>query len=168
MRLRLFLKSENVPGKLFSVLEESGAPAYTVEGKAFPLGCRFMLRMPDGTAAAHLSGLCLQGVHHFTAVQGTRSVRMRVQPGSPHRPVQFRGEPWRFRGNLAARSFDVVAEYPGGAMQLILTHGRCWNGEADCYALTVTRAEDVPLAVCIAAVLDLSSQACCLAPVPAG
>lgn len=149
-------------------MEESGVLAYTVEGKAFPFGCRLVLRAADGTAAARLGGVCLQGVHHFTAVHGPRCVRMRVQPCSPRRQVQFRGEPWRFRGNLAARSFDVLAEYPGGAVQLVLTHGRCWNGEADCYALTVTRAADVPLAVCIAAALDLSSQACCLAPVPAG
>lgn len=164
--MQLYLKAENAPNLLFSVLDEKENLLFLVNGSEAPFGCRFTIRTAEGSTAAKLTGLCLAGTQRFTAVQGSRLLRMRVRPDSVHRPVLFRGMPWRFRGSVVLRSFDVLEEEPHGQTHLVLTQGRCWNGKGDCYALTVPRPEDVPLAVCIAAALDYFAQNCCLAPVP--
>lgn len=169
MCLQLFLKPEDGPTLLFTILDRQGKTAFELKGKILPFGCRCILRTPDGKTAARLSGVCIPGSFQYTAVHGSHRVRMRVHPDSLHRPVMFKGMPWRFRGNLVTRSFDVVEDVPGDSTtRVVMAHDRCWTAGRNCYALTIPRSADVPLAVCVAAALDSSVQTGCFSPVPAG
>jgi len=167
--VQFFLKPESGPGLLFSILNEQGYPAYEAAGEFTPLGCRCTLRTPGGISVARMTGVCLPNSFRCSVVQGKRKIQVYLHLGASSRaPVRFRGVRWRFRGSLVTRSFDVVEELPHSHARVVMTHGRCWNGSGDCYAVTVARAEDVPLALCVAVAVDSSAQNGCLQPVPAG
>jgi len=67
-----------------------------------------------------------------------------------HSPIKIRGVNWRFRGDLLTRSFDLVDIDSA----VVMTHGRCWNQNGDCFAIEVTKESDVLLCLCIAVILD--------------
>lgn len=166
--MQFYLKPEGGPKLLFSVLDGSGKLVYEVRGESLSFGNRFTLHLPEGGTAARLTGVCLPGLFRYTAASGTRRVRISIRPGAAHRAVQFKGMDWRFRGSLLTRSFDVVEERRGLAPLVVMTHGRCWAERTDCYAVTVAREADVPLALCVAVAVDCAILSGFAAPVPAG
>lgn len=164
--MQLFLKSEE--GLLFSVLDGRGQIVYRAQGEVTPLSCRCVLCASDGIAAAHMTGVCLPHSFRCSVTQGTRHVQFYLRDPSSQMPLRFRGVPWRFRGSLIARSFDLVEEQPNGSSLVVMTHGRCWSTNGDCYAVTVLRPQDIPLALCVAVAVDSAAQKGCPQPVPAG
>lgn len=167
--MQLYLKPEGGPKVLFSVLDEGGRLLYEVCGEYLSLGGHFTLHVPGGGTAARLTGVCLPGMYRFTAVSGTRRMRIWIRTQAPRRAVQFKGMDWRFRGSLLTRSFDVVEDHRGSSEpSVVMTHGRCWTGRSECYAVTVEQEANVPLALCVAVAIDCSAQNGCSSPVPAG
>lgn len=167
--MQLFLKPESRASSLFVILGTQEQIIYRMRGELLPLGCRCVLSAPDGKTVARLSGVRIPGSFQYSAACESRRVRMRVRPDALHRPVMFKGVPWRFRGNLVTRSFDIVEDLPGDRpARVVMTHGRCWTRAEDCYVLTVARAADAPLAVCVAVALDSSVQTGFFLPVPVG
>jgi uncharacterized protein YxjI len=167
--VQLYLKPEGGPKVLFSVSDESGRLLYEVCGEYLSLGQRFTLRIPDGGTAAKLTGVCLPGMYRFIAVSGTRRLRIWVRTHPPHRTVQLKGMSWRFRGSLLTRSFDVVKDRRGSSEPpVVMTHGRCWMGRSECYAVTVEQEADVPLALCVAVAIDSAALNGCAPPIPVG
>lgn len=168
--VQLYLKPESGRSKvLFSVLDEGGKLLYEVCGEYLSVGAHFALHIPDGGTAAKLTGVCLPGMYRFTAVSGTRRLRIWVRTQAPHRSVQFKGLNWRFRGSLLTRSFDVVEDHRGHSEpSVVMTHGSCWMGRSECYAVTVTQEANIPLALCVAVAIDCAAPNGCASPVPAG
>lgn len=166
--MQFYLKPEGGPKLLFSVLDGSGQPVYEVRGEFLSFGNRFTLRTPEGGTTARLTGVSLPGVFRYTAVSGVQRVRIWVRPEAAHKAVQFKGKDWHFRGSLLTRSFDIVEERRGFSPSVMMTHGHCWSGRTDCYAVTVTQAADVPLALCVAVAVDFAVPSGCASPVPAG
>lgn len=167
--MQYYLKPENGPQCFFSVLDHSGHFVYQVTGAYTALGCRLVLRTAAGVNAAHMQGVCLSDTYRFLVSSGARRIRIHIRPQAPpRRAVQFKGVGWYFRGSLSMRSFDILSGNPHGMQQTVMTHARCWNSHGDCYAVTVSRAEDVPLALCVAAAADLAMIGGCAAPVPVG
>ena len=168
MRLQFYLKPEGGPKLLFSVLDDRGRLAYDVHGEYTSFGSRFFLRAPEGGTAARLAGVSLPGLFRYTASSGVRRIRIWIRPDAARRAVQFKGIDWRFRGSLLTRSFDIVEEHSRGTPAVVMTHSRCWSGRGDCYAVTVSRVADVPLALCAAVAVDCAVIRGCASPVPAG
>ena len=166
--MQFYLKPEGGPKLLFSVLDGRGRLVYEVHGEYSSFGSRCVLREPEGGTAAHLTGVLLPGLSRYTATSGVRRIRIWIRPDAAHRAVQFKGEDWRFRGSVITRSFDIVEKHRDGEPVVVMTHGRCWNGRNDCYAVTVLREADVPLALCTAVAVDCAVIGGCASPVPAG
>ncbi len=166
--MQFYLKPEGGTRVLFSVLDSLGKTAYEVTGEYTSFGSRYVLRGPGGAAAARLNGVNLPGSFRYSAAAGSRRIRIKIKPDSVHRPVQFKGARWRFRGSVTTRSFDVVEDLPHGRPFVVMTHSRCWNGHGDCYAVTVAREADVALALCVAVAVDCAILGGCISPVPAG
>jgi uncharacterized protein YxjI len=170
--VQFFLKPESGAEVLFLVWDSRGQPVYRVVGEFNPFGCRCFLRDEEKKNAARMTGVYLPFSFRCSISAGGRRLRMTVKPSAPHRAVQFKGVCWRFRGSILTRSFDIVEELDARGKgrrrtQVVMTHGRCWNKRADCYALEIPRAADVPLAVCVAAAIDSAVLSGCAAPVPA-
>lgn len=168
MRLQFYLKPEGGPKLLFTVLDDRGRLAYEVRGEYLSIGSHCILRESEGGTAAHLTGVLLPGMSRYTVTSGVHRLRIWIRPGAAHRAVQFKGADWRFRGNVITRSFDIVEKRRNGESCVIMTHGRCWNGRNDCYAVTVLREADVPLCLCTAVAVDCTEMGGCASPVPAG
>ncbi len=166
--MQFYLKPEGGPKLFFSVLDGRGQVVYEVRGEYSSFGGNFVLREPEGGTAARLSGVFLPGISRYTVASGVRRMRIWIRPDAVRRAVQFKGENWHFRGSVLTRSFDVVEKRQGGETAVVMTHGRCWNGRHDCYAVTVLREADVPLALCAAVAVDSAVVGGCAAPVPAG
>lgn len=168
MRLQFYLKPENGTKILFSVLDSCGQLVYEVTGEYTSFGSRYILRTPDGTAAARLTGVTLPESFQYSAANGIRRIRIKVKPTAAHRAVQFKGARWRFRGSILTRSFDIVEDQLHRPPVVVMTHGRCWSGQGDCYAVNIMRGADVALALCVAIAIDCSIIGGCASPVPAG
>lgn len=168
MRLQFYLKPENGTKILFSVLDSCGQLAYEVTGEYTSFGSRYILRIPDGTAAARLTGVNLPESFQYSAVNGIRRIRIRIKPTAAHKAVQFKGARWRFRGSILTRSFDIVEDPPHGPPLVVMTHSRCWSKQGDCYAVNILRGADTALALCAAIAVDCSILGGCITPVPAG
>lgn len=168
MRLQLYLKPEGGPKLLFTAMDAGGRAVYEVHGDYSSFGSRYVLREPEGKTVARLAGVFLPGVSRYAATSGDRSVRIWIRPDAARRAVQFKGQDWRFRGSVITRSFDIVEKHKNGESTVVMTHGRCWNGRNDCYAVSVTREADVPLALCAAVAVDCAVIGGCAAPAPAG
>lgn len=167
--MQYYLKSENGPQCFFSVLDHSGNLVYRVTGTYTALSCRLVLQTEVGVNAAHMQGVCLSDTYRFLISSGVRRIRVSIRPqASPRRAVQFKGINWHFRGSLSTHSFDILSGSPHATQQTVMTHARCWNVHGDCYAVTIARTEDVPLALCAAVAADLAIVRSCGAPVPVG
>jgi uncharacterized protein YxjI len=167
VRLQFYLKPEGGPKLFFVVLDDCGRLVYEVRGGYTSIGCNLALREPQGKTIARLTGVFLPGLSRFTASSGSRRMRIWIRPDAARRAVQFRGMEWRFRGSVLTRSFDILERH-SGETSLVMTHGRSWNGGHDCYAITVRRLTDVPLALCAAVAVDCAMVGGCASPVPAG
>ena len=169
--MQFYLCPESGPEVFFTVYDDKERPAYEVTACGTAVGRRFLLRAPDGTPAARMTAVFLPACLRCAVTDGRRHFRVWIAPdASMHRSVRLKGIPWRFRGNLSTRSFDIVTEAPrkGDASRTVMTHGRCWSGPRGSYAVEVFSASDVPLALCVAAAIDSFSQSSCTSPVPAG
>lgn len=167
--VQLYLKPEGGPDLMFSVFDRTGKGACEVFGKIAPIGSFFVLRMSDGKTVARMKGVCLPSSIRYSAACGPRKIRFQVRPTAiSHHSVRFKGVRWRFRGNLITRSFDILDDEKMNPAKTIMTHGRCWNCQRECYAITIPEEKDVPLALCVAVAIDSTVMSDFTFPVPAG
>lgn len=166
--MQFFLKQSTGTECLFTVSDALGRQVYEVTGSFSSLGRRFFLKDETGAEAAKILCVRLARTTQYSVCVGSgkgerEKARVAVNPEALHRPVSIRGVKWRFRGSVATRSFDVVDEQP----RAVMTHGRCWNAGADCYAVEVFREEDALLCLCIAVIVDSTVVTGMPAAVPA-
>ena len=167
--MRLYLQQGGGPAGLFTVLDSCGSPVYELQGEYSSLGCRYKLCGGDGVSLARMTGVFLPTAFQFSISAGGRHMRLSVKPRAVHRPVQIKGVPWRFRGSVLTRSFDLVEDRDErGRSRVVMTHGHCWNARGTCYAVEIFQDGDMPLALCAAVAVDASVLGGSAVPVPAG
>lgn len=167
--MRFFLKPENGPDILFTVLDSESRPVYEVTGRySASIGCRFRLCGLLSSQAANMTGVNLPSSIRYSVSAGGKRMRITVKPNAVHHAVSFKGVRWRFRGNILTRSFDIIEDQTDGQSRLVMTHGQFWNGRGDCYAVEIPLEADIPMALCTAVAVDCTVIGGCAAPVAAG
>lgn len=149
---------------LFTIMDSSGQPVYRVVGEFTPIGGKFSLTDREGGEIARVFSVGLTTVSKYSVVAEEKErARVTCNLKSKSQPVKIKGVSWRFRGDLISRSYDLV----NVDSSVIMTHGRCWNSVGDCYAVEIHNEADVPVCLCIAAILDSTVLGGMTAPVPA-
>lgn len=164
--MNLYLKQDTgANAGLFTVYDSCGRIRYSLKGDAQTLGGRLFLRDGNGAEVARITHMGLAGISRYTITVGEKEhARILQNLASAKTPFRLRGIPWRFRGDMAMRTFDVV----DASDAVIMSHGRCWESSGECFALDVTRGEDAVLCICIAAVIDSSAQSGSAVALPVG
>lgn len=162
--MQFYLKTVGGTHCLFTVLNFDGHPVFEVSGKITPFVCRMLLLNEEHGVVGRISGMRISDSTRYSVVAGGQRIRVTVNYSSSRRPVRLIGKRWHFRGSLLMRSFDFV----GDGSQVIMTHGKCWGIAGDCYAVEITDPENVPLCLCIAALLDCTVTGGCAEPILAG
>lgn len=162
--MQFYLKTVGGTHCLFTILNFDGHPVFEVSGKITPFVCRMLLFNEEHGVVGRISGVRISNSTRYSVVAGGQRIRVTVNDSSFRRPVRILGKRWRFRGSLLVRSFDIVNEIS----QVVMTHGKCWGTAGDCYAVEIANPENVPLCLCIAALLDCTASGGCPAPILAG
>lgn len=147
--MQFYLKPVSGAETLFLVLNSCGVAVGEFRGGCTPIGCRMTLS-DSRREIARVSGVRLSRSCQYSVSAGSEHMRMTLDVASARRPVRFRGMPWRFRGSVLIRSFDIL----DAQSHVIMTHGRCWGIHGDCYAIEIPEAAHAPLCLCAAAVID--------------
>lgn len=162
--MRFYVKPVGGAHCLFAILNSDGHPVYEVTGTITPFGCRILLLDFERRTVGRISGVRFANSVQYSASAGGQRIRVNVNYSSFRRPVRIRGKRWRFRGSLLSRSYDILNEIP----QVVMTHGKCWGMEGDCYAVEIAGPENIPLCLCLAVLLDCTVSGACAAPALAG
>ena len=149
--MQFYLKPVSGAEILFCVLDSHGQPVYQVRGDTLPFGCLLVMEeLERGRKIARISGVRLSSAWQYSISCGLQHVRLSMNVAAPRRPVRFRGVPWRFRGSVLMRSFDLV----DAQGKIVMTHSRCWSGHGDCFAVEIPDPGNVPLCLGVAVVVD--------------
>ena len=162
--MQFYLKPVGEPRCIFIILNEDDRSQYVVVEKNTSLGCKFFLLDCNHSIVGRISGVRISDAVQYSIAAGGKRMRVAVDYTSVRRPVRIRGKRWRFRGDMLTRSFDIL----NTADQVVMTHGKCWSMARDCYAIDISDEENVPLFLCLAAIIDLTISGGCTAPLPAG
>ena len=150
--MRVYLKQQTAPGReLFRAFDVLGNPVYTILCGEKTLTGKMLLLDNKQEIAVKISRIGPETFSRYTILEkGRPSVRL-YQNMAVLQPVyQLLGISWKFRGNITARSFDLIE--PDGAV--VMSHGVCWRPGGNVFCLDIARERDVPLCVAISAVID--------------
>ncbi len=149
--MEFYVKPCAAESSLFAVYGAAGELLYQITGENSALSGKLFLMDSGGREAAKIRRLGTSEISRYSIfVQGKEQAGV-LQNFIGAKPVyRLYGVPWSFRGDVLSRSFDVI-DVDGG---VLMTHGRCWKGRGDCFAVTVTREADVPVCLSIAVVID--------------
>lgn len=149
--MKFYIKQSTGTDALFTVIDSLGQSIYRVAGDSLSIGSKFYLIDNNENEAARIFSVGIPTLSKFSIfIDDKDCARVTINLKAAHSPIKIRGVKWRFRGDLLTRSFDLVDD--GSAV--VMTHGRCWNQNGDCFAIEVTRESDVLLCLCIAVILD--------------
>jgi uncharacterized protein YxjI len=148
--MQFYLKPVSGFKTFFLVLNSCGVPVYEIQGDFTPIGCRFYLLDGCRKEIARISGVRLSTTCQYSISSQGERVRLTLNVTAPRRAVKLRGIPWRFRGNVLLRSFDIL----DAQARIVMTHSRCWSVHGDCYAVDIPEPAHVPLCLCVAAIID--------------
>ena len=162
--MQFYLKPVGGIRCLFTVLNSNGHPVYEVTGKMTTFGCRLFLLDETRQPVGRISGVRFSNYVKYSVSAGGKKVQMILNESFSRSPVRIVGKRWYFRGSLVTHSFDILDD----AAQTVMTHGKCWGMEGDCYAVEILNLGNVPLCLCLAALLDCTVSGGCAAPVLAG
>ncbi len=163
--MQFYLRQGTDPDALFSVMEPSGQLVYRVKGDSLSIGGKFYLLDSAGKEAARIFSVGVTAISKYAIQVGDKErARVTWNFNAKREQVKIKGVHWRFRGDLAARSYDILDI----DSSVVMTHGRCWNKIGDCYAVQVTNESDALLCLCLAVILDSTVIGGTAAPVPAG
>lgn len=163
--MQFYLRQGTDPDALFSVMEPSGQLVYRVKGDALPIGGKFYLLDSGEKEVARIFSVGVTAISKYAIQVGDKErARVTWNFNAKREQVKIKGVHWRFRGDLATRSYDILDI----DSSVVMTHGRCWNKIGDCYAVQVANESDALLCLCLAVILDSTVIGGAAAPVPAG
>lgn len=148
--MKFYLEPVSGAETLFLVLDSCGVPVGEFRGGPTPYGCRMAL-LDSSREIARISGVQLAGSCRYSVNAAGEHMRVRLKIAPCRHPIRFRGVPWRFRGNILIRSFDIL----DAQSRVVMTHGRCWGMRGgECYGIAISDADRAPLCLCAAAIVD--------------
>ena len=160
--MEFILRQGGAADALFTV--ETAAGEYCrVCGEQGALHSRLWLLPPQGAALAKIVRVGTPELSRCGVLTGGRERAVLFTSVAGRRQAWFSRPPWRFRGDLKSRAFDVVDV--DGALRM--THSPFWAARGVCYAVTVPREEDAALCLAAAAAIDLASPGRAPGAVPA-
>ncbi|MCY1712946.1 LURP-one-related family protein [Caproiciproducens galactitolivorans] len=149
--MKFFIKQSTGTDALFTIIDTLGQSVYRVTGDSLAIGSKFYFIDGSANEAAKIVSLGLTASSKYTIfIHDKECARVNRSFTSQHHPVKIRGVKWHFRGDLMERSYDLINEDSA----VVMTHGRCWNENGDCFAVDITNESDVLLCLCIAVILD--------------
>jgi len=149
--MKFYLKQSTDTDALFTVIDSLGQAVYRVTGDSLSIGSKFYLIDNNENEAAHIFSVGLTTISKYSiSIDDKERARVTLNLNSKHSPIKIKGVNWHFRGDLLTRSFDLIDLNS----TVVMTHGRCWNQNGDCFGVEVTKESDVLLCLCIAVILD--------------
>lgn len=149
--MKFYMKQSTDTNALFTVIDSLGQTVYHVTGDSLSIGSKFYLIDNNQNEAARIFSIGLTTISKYSIfIDDKERARVTLNLKSKHSPIKIKGVSWHFRGDLLTRSFDLIDDN----FVIIMTHGRCWNQNGDCFAVEVAKESDVLLCLCIAAILD--------------
>lgn len=162
--MQFYIRQSTDIDSLFSIMDCSGQPVYRVTGDSLSIGSRLCLVDNEKNEVARIYSVGLPTITKYTIAVGDKErARVTWNMNAKKQQVKIKGVTWRFRGDLAARSYDIV----NVDSSVIMTHGRCWNNIGDCYAVEIKDEPDVLVCLCLSVILDSTVIGGTAAPVPA-
>ncbi|QEY33806.1 hypothetical protein FL966_01370 [Caproiciproducens galactitolivorans] len=162
--MKFFIKQSTGTDALFTILDTLGQPVYRVTGDSLAIGSKFYLIDGNTNEVAKIVSLGLTPKSKYTIyIHDKECARVNWSFTSEHHPVKIKGVNWHFRGDLVERSYDLI----DANSAVVMSHGRCWNENGDCFAVDIANESDVLLCLCIAVILDSTVIAGSAKAVPA-
>lgn len=164
--MKYYLKPDSGAKTAFTVLDSAGHQVYTVNMDVSALRRHFLLVNAKGNTVSKIMCIRISSAFQYTVSANKKHVLVTVDANSQHQPVKMKGIRWKFRGDVIMRTFDITDE----SGKIIMTHGRCWNMNSNCYAVEIHSdvCADAELCLSIAIVVDCTDIGSIGAPVPIG
>ncbi len=149
--MKFYMKQSTGADALFTVIDSLGQSVYRVTGDSLSIGSKFYLIDNNKNEAARIFSVGLSTISKYSIfIDDKERARVIQNLNAANSPIKIKGVSWRFRGDLLTRSFDLIDVDSA----VVMTHGRCWNENGDCFAIDVTKESNVLLSLCIAIILD--------------
>jgi uncharacterized protein YxjI len=149
--VKFYMKQSTGTDALFLVMDELGQTVYCVTGDSLSIGSKLCFIDNNKREAARVFSVGLPTIAKYSiSIEDKERARVTQNLNSTHCPIKIKGVDWAFRGDLLTRSFDLIDTNSA----VVMTHGRCWNQNGDCYAVEIARESDMLLCLCIAVILD--------------
>ena len=149
--MKFYMKQSTGTDALFIILDALGQTVYHVTGDSLAIGSKLYLIDNLQREAARIFSVGVPTLSKYSiSIEEKERARVTQNLNSTHSPIKIKGVDWSFRGDLLTRSYDLV----NAESAVIMTHGRCWNQNGDCYAVEIAREPDALLCLCIAVILD--------------
>jgi uncharacterized protein YxjI len=149
--MKFYMKQSTDTDALFTVIDSLSQAVYRVTGDSLSIGSKFYLIDNNKNEVARIFSVGLPTIAKYSiSVDDKERARVTQNLNSTHSPIRIKGVNWHFRGDLLTRSFDLLDI----DSTVVMTHGRCWNQNGDCFAVEIAKESDVLLCLCIAIILD--------------
>ncbi len=150
--MRLYLKQQaGSNGELFYIFDLFGNPLYTVLSGEKTLTGKMLLLDREERILVKISRIGPETFSRYTILEkGKPSVRLYQNMAGLQPFYQLLGINWKFRGNVASRSFDIIR--PDGCV--VMSHGACWDRDGNVFCLDIAQNTDVLLCASISVIVD--------------
>lgn len=150
--MKLYIKQSSAEGnELFTVYNHLGQLAYYVQSDENALYSKMIVLDIAKNAVAKINRI---GVRTFSRydinIDDNECARIFQNLAAIPPKFSIRGVNWHFRGDMVRRSFDVLDV----DNMVVMTHGRCWGINGECFAVEITSSQNELLCLCIAVVID--------------
>lgn len=162
--MKFYIKQSTGTEALFTVIDALGQSVYSVTGDSLSIGSKVYLIDNNQNEAARIFSLGISAMSRYSVFIGDKErARVTLNLASSKQPIKIKGVGWSFRGDLLTRSYDLSDV----DSTVVMTHGRCWNENGDCFAVDIANQSNVLLCLCIAVILDSTVIGGSVKPVPA-
>ena len=150
--MEFYIKPCGMPEELFLIESADSSDTWRVSGDKGTFFSKLFLLGPVNECSAKIVRIGTPEISRYSVlIEGRERVAV-LFSGMGRKPVfRLSGVPWKFRGDLNTRTFDIV-DVDG---TVLMTHGGCWGRKGNCFAVTVTREKDVAACLSIAVIIDL-------------
>ena len=134
----------------FTVTDEAGNVAYTVEGELFTWGKKLHVTDPAGNEALFISQRIRSFLHRYEVFSGGLRLCTVVREFTLLRPkYTVEGPGWTIDGNFWGHEYSIMnGVFP------VARVSKAWMTWGDCYELEVYDIENVPAALAVVLVID--------------
>ena len=149
--MKFYINQSTGTDALFTIIDSVGQSVYCVIGDTTSIGSKYYLVDKDKNQVARISKVGFPTISKYTiTIDDNDKAHVTQNLASSHNMIKIKGKKWRFRGDLLTRSYDLIDT----DSSVIMTHGRCWNENGDCFAVDILDESNVILCLCIAVILD--------------